>query len=382
MGGLLSAWELQKMALNLGIVGLPKSGKTTLFNAITGSNAATSAYAGDQPNVAVVKVPDERLDVLADMFHPRKLTPADVQFTDVVGMTGGKDAGNKEPISRQVLGFISTVDALVLVVRAFENAAVPLPEGTEGVDPMRDAESVMLELAFSDLGIIERRLERLKGEIQKTKGPERELREREQVVLTRIGPALEEGKHIRDLGLNEDDEKLIRNFGFLTAKPMLIVANLGEESLDNAAEIEARLGKQWSSASTQVVAIPAQLEMEVSQLTPEDAAEFRESLGMGASRLGEVVGLSYTLLGLISFLTAGEDEVRAWTIRRGTVAQRAAGAIHSDLERGFIRAEVVHYDDLIAAGNMVEAKKRGVLRSEGKTYIVKDGDIINVLFNV
>lgn len=371
------------MALNLGIVGLPKSGKTTLFNAITGSHVATSAYAsGEQPNVAVVKVPDERLDVLAGMFHPRKLTPADVQFTDVVGMAAGKDTGNKEPISRQVLGFISTVDALVLVVRAFENAAVPLPEGTEGVDPLRDAESVMLELAFSDLGIIERRLERLKGEIQKTKGPERELREREQVVLTRIGPALEEGKHIRDLGLNEDDEKVIRNFGFLTAKPMLIVANLGEDNLDSAHEIEERLAQQWSSASTQVVAIPAQLEMEISQLSPEDAAEFRESLGMGPSRLGEVVARSYTLLGLISFLTAGEDEVRAWTIRRGTVAQRAAGVIHSDLERGFIRAEVVHYDDLIAAGNMVEAKKRGVLRSEGKTYIVKDGDIVNVLFNV
>jgi hypothetical protein len=369
------------MALNLGIVGLPKSGKTTLFNAITGSHAATSGYGGgEQPNVAVVKVPDERLDVLADMFHPRKVTPADVQFTDVAGMAAGKEADKKEPISRQVLGFISTVDALVLVVRAFENASVPLPEGTEGVDPMRDTESVMLELAFSDLGIIERRLERLKGEIQKTKGPERELREHEQDVLTRLGPALEEGKHIRDLGLSEDDEKAIRNFGFLTAKPMLIVANLGEDSLDNAAAIEARLSKQWSSASTQVVAIPAQLEMEISQLSPEDAAEFRESLGMGPSRLGEVVGSSYTLLGLISFLTTGEDEVRAWTIRRGTVAQRAAGVIHTDLEKGFIRAEVVHYDDLIAAGNVVEAKKRGVVRSEGKTYVVKDGDIMNVLF--
>ena len=372
------------MALNLGIIGLPKSGKTTLFNAITGSQAMTSAYASgsDQPNVAVVKVPDERLNVLADMFHPRKLTPADVQFTDVAGVASGKEVDKKEPISRQVLGFISTVDALVLVVRAFESAAVPLPEGTEGVDPLRDTESFMLEMAFSDLGIIERRLERLKGEITKMKGAEREMREREHEVLVRIGPALEQGKHIRDIGLSEDDEKAIRNFGFLTAKPVLIVANLGEENLDNAAEVEERLGKQWSSSSTQVIAIPAQLEMEVSQLSPDDAAEFRESLGMGASRLGEVVARSYSLLGLISFLTAGEDEVRAWTIRRGTVAQRAAGVIHSDLERGFIRAEVVHYDDLMAAGNMVEAKRRGVVRSEGKTYVVKDGDIINVLFNV
>lgn len=372
------------MALNLGIIGLPKSGKTTLFNAITGSSATTSAYAsGDQPNVAVVKVPDERLDVLAGMYKPRRLTPADVQFTDVAGMANtGKEVDKKEPISRQVLGFISTVDALVLVVRAFANAAVPLPEGTEGVDPARDAESMMLELAFSDLGIIERRMERIKAEIGKMKGAERELREREQEVLSRIGPALEEGKHIRDLDLNEDEEKAIRNYGFLTAKPVLIVANLGEENLDKAAEIEAQLGVTWSGESTEVVAIPAQLEMEVAQLSPGDAAEFRESLGMGPSRLGEVVARSYKLLGLISFLTAGEDEVRAWTVRRGTNAQRAAGTIHSDLERGFIRAEVVHYDDLIAAGNMVEGKKRGVVRSEGKTYPVRDGDIMNILFNV
>ncbi|HEX9990367.1 MAG TPA: redox-regulated ATPase YchF [Chloroflexia bacterium] len=370
------------MALNLGIVGLQGSGKTTLFNAITGSHAQTSAYSsGDQPNVAMVKVPDPRLDVLARMYNPRKFTPADVQFVDVPGMSGSaKEKESKEPISRQTLGFISTVDALVLVVRAFENAAVPLPEGSPGVDPLRDLETVMLEMAFSDLGIIERRLERLKGEIQKMKGAEREMREHEQAVLTRIGPSLEEGTHIRALGLNEDDDKAIRNFGFLTAKPVLVVVNLGEENLDSAAELEARV--RQAVPSSEVIAIPAQLEMEIAQLAPEDAAEFRESMGVGPSRLGEVVTKSYSLLGLISFLTAGEDEVRAWTIRRGTFAQRAAGTIHSDLERGFIRAEVVHFDDLIAAGNMVEAKKRGTVRSEGKTYVVKDGDVINVLFNV
>ncbi|HYO48371.1 MAG TPA: redox-regulated ATPase YchF [Chloroflexia bacterium] len=370
------------MALNLGIVGLQGSGKTTLYNAITGSHAQTSAYSsGDQPNVAMVKVPDPRLDVLARMYNPRKFTPADVQFVDVPGMSGAaKEKESKEPISRQTLGFISTVDALVLVVRAFENAAVPLPEGSPGVNPLRDLETVMLEMAFSDLGIIERRLERLKGEIQKMKGAEREMREHEQEVLTRIGPNLEEGTHIRALGLSEDDDKAIRNFGFLTAKPVLVVVNLGEENLDSAAELEARVRQEVPSS--EVIAIPAQLEMEIAQLAPEDAAEFRESMGVGPSRLGEVVTKSYSLLGLISFLTAGEDEVRAWTIRRGTVAQRAAGTIHTDLERGFIRAEVVHFDDLIAAGNMVEAKRRGTVRSEGKTYVVKDGDVINVLFNV
>jgi GTP-binding protein YchF len=370
------------MALNLGIIGLPKSGKTTLFNAITGSHAHTSAYAsGEQPNVAVVRVPDPRLGVLTEMYHPRKTTLADVQFTDVPGVSPSqKERDAKEPISRQTLGFISTVDALVLVARAFENASVPLPEGTEGVDPMRDVESLMLEMAFSDLGIIERRMERLKGEIAKLKGPEREMREREQEVLSRISPALEEGTPIRDLGLSEDDEKAIRNYGFLTAKPVLIVANLGENNLDQASEIEASINEKWSGQSTGAIAIPAQLEMEIGQLGPEDAAEFRESMGLGPSRLEEVIGQAYSILGLISFLTAGEDEVRAWTIRRGTVAQRAAGAIHSDLERGFIRAEVVHYDDLIAAGNMVEAKKKGTVRMEGKTYVVKDGDIVNVLF--
>jgi GTP-binding protein YchF len=369
------------MALNLGIIGLPKSGKTTLFNAITGSHAQTSAYAlgaSDEPNVAVVKVPDPRLDVLTDMFHPRKTTPADVKFTDVAGMSGKSD-DKKEPFSRQALGFLGGVDALVLVVRAFANPTVPLPEGTDGVDPIRDAESVMLELAFSDLGIIERRLERLTAEISKMKGAEREIREREQQVLTRIGPPLEEGTPIRALGLNEDDEKAIRNFGFLTAKPLLIVANLGEENLDSAANIEAQLAP-FKGESTAVIAIPAQLEMEMAQLAPEEAGEFRESMGLGPSRLGEVVGKSYALLGLISFLTAGEDEVRAWTIRRGTTAQPAAGAIHTDLERGFIRAEVVHYDDLIAAGSMNEAKRHGHVRMEGKTYPVKDGDIVNILF--
>jgi ribosome-binding ATPase len=369
--------------LNLGIIGLPKSGKTTLFNAITGSHAQTSAYSsGEEPNVAVVKVPDPRLDVLAGMFNPRKIVPADVKFTDVVGMSGSKAAERKEPISRQTLGFISTVDALVLVIRAFANPAVPLPEGTEGVDPLRDVDDVMLELAFSDLGIIERRLERIKAEIPKMRGPEREMREREQAVLERIRPPLEEGTLIRALGLSDDDEKEIRNFGFLTAKPVLIVANLGEESLDSAAEIEAQIAERHAGGDIDVIAIPAQLEMEIAQLPPEDAAEFRESLGLGPSRLGEVVSKSYSLLGLVSFLTAGEDEVRAWTIRRGTTAQPAAGAIHSDLERGFIRAEVVHYDDLVADGGLPEARRHGHLRSEGKTYVVKDGDVINVLFNV
>src|SRR5688572_9195875 len=274
------------MALNLGIFGLPKSGKTTLFNAITGSHAQTSAFAaGEQPNVAVVKVPDQRLEVLTEMFKPRKTTPADVQFTDVAGTSPSqRDRDSKEPISRQTLGFISSVDALVLVVRAFENPSVPLPEGTSGVEPLRDLESLMLEMAYSDLGIVERRLERLKGEIQKTKGAERELREREQDVLSRIAPTLEAGTSIRTLELTEDDEKSIRNFGFLSAKPVLVVANVGEERLHEAEAIETRIREAVGGPTTGVIAIPAQLEMEMAQLSPEDAAEFRESLGIPPSR--------------------------------------------------------------------------------------------------
>lgn len=370
------------MALNLGIIGLQGSGKTTLFNALTGSHAQTSGYSSaGQPNVAVVKVPDPRLDVLAEMFRPRKVTLADVQFTDVPGIAGAaKERDNKEPISRQTLGFISSVDALVLVARAFENPSVPLATGATGVDAARDVETVMLEMAFSDLGIIERRLDRIKAETPKMKGIEREMREREEEVLSRIGPGLETGTHIRNMKLTDEEEKAIRNFGFLTAKPVLIVANLGENNLDQAARIEADIRKDWHGEATHVIALPAQLEMEIGQLSPEDAAQFRESMDVGPSRLDEVVSNAYSLLGLISFLTAGEDEVRAWTIRRGTNAQRAAGAIHTDLERGFIRAEVVHYDDLIAVGSLAEARKHGTLRSEGKTYVVKDGDVVNVLF--
>jgi len=370
------------MALNLGVFGLQSSGKTTLFNAITGSHASTSSYSsGDQPNVAVVKVPDPRLAVLAEMFHPRKIVNADVEFTDVPGMSAtARERDSREPVSRQTLGFISAVDALVVVVRAFENASVPFPEGMDGVDPVRDVDNIMLEMTFSDLGIIERRLERLKSEITKMKGAERESREREQAVLARLGPALEGGTAIRDLDLSEEDERAVRNFGFLTAKPVLVVANLGDNNLDAGPQIEEAIRQKMGGQATGVIAIPAQLEMEMGQLAEEDAAEFRESMGVGASRLGEVVEKSYALLGLISFLTAGEDEVRAWTIRRGTNAQRAAGAIHTDLEKGFIRAEVVHYDDLISAGSMAEARKHGTLRMEGKTYTVKDGDIINVHF--
>ncbi|HMA37023.1 MAG TPA: redox-regulated ATPase YchF, partial [Chloroflexia bacterium] len=357
---------------------------TTLFNALTHSQAQTSAYgsAGDEPNVAMVKVPDGRLDVLAAMFKPRKLTPADVQYVDVAGLAPGDDpaAARTQGLSRKFLGAVAANDALLIVVRAFESASLLHPAGT--VDPGRDLETVALELIFSDLGIIERRMARIKAEFNKMRPAERELQERELALLERIQPELEQNRPIRALALSDDEQKLVKNYQFLSNKPWLIVVNLGESNLDAGPALVAAVQRAWPDPGAAAVAACAQLEMEVAQLPDADAAEFRESLGLGPSPLGTVITRSYDLLGLISFLTAGEDEVRAWTIRRGTPAQQAAGAIHSDLERGFIRAEVVTYDDLIAAGSMAEAKKRGTVRMEGKTYPVKDGDILHILFNV
>jgi GTP-binding protein YchF len=372
------------MALTLGICGLPKSGKTTLFNALTGSEAQTSAFAtgGDEPNIAMVKVPDGRLDVLTQMFHPKKTTPAEVKYFDLPGLSKATDptTARTEGLSRQFLGHIATAEALVIVLRAFESAAVPPPEG--GVDALRDLETITLEFLFSDLGIIERRVQRLKAEIGKTRSTERAAQERELATLERLQPLLEGGTPIRQIDLSEEEERDIRNYGFLTAKPWLIVFNLGETNLDGGDALVAAARAKYPDGGVAAVAVAAQLEMEVAQLPPADAAEFRESLGLGPSPLPEVIERSYDLLGLISFLTAGPDEVRAWTIRRGTLAPQAAGTIHSDLERGFIRAEVVAYTDLVAAGGMAEAKKRGTVRMEGKAYVVKDGDVMNILFNV
>ncbi len=371
------------MSLRLVIVGLPSSGKTTVFNALTRAAAATGTYtaAEDQPNVAMVKVPDPRLDVLAGMFKPKKVVPADVQYVDVAGLAKGM---GERGLSGQLLGHLSQGQALVHVVRAFEDPNVPHPEDT--VDPLRDIETLNLELTFSDLEIIEKRLERIRNTIGKTRGAEREANEREAALLERLRGVLEAGTPIRAVELGEDEEKILRGFGFLTGKPLLILLNLGEEQLGAEGErlvaaARARFGGT-GSPKAEVAALAGKIEMELAQLDPADAAEFMADLGIRESGLDRVIRLSYGLLGLISFLTAGPDECRAWTIPRGSTAVEAAGAIHSDLARGFIRAEVVAFDDLVAAGSLAEARKRGVLRSEGRTYVVKDGDVIEILFNV
>lgn len=368
------------MSLRLVIVGLPSSGKTTVFNALTRAEAAVGTYtaAEDQPNLATVKVPDSRLDVLAGIFKPKKIVPADVQYVDVAGLAKGVA---EKGLGGQLLGHLAQGQALVHVVRAFEDANVPHPE--ERVDPLRDIETINLEFTFSDLGIIEKRLERIKATIGKTRGAEREANEREAVVLERLRGELEAGTPIRAVELSEDDRKILRGFGFLTAKPLLILINLGEDQLGEAGEkLVAQAREQFGGPQIAIDALAGKIEMELAQLEPEDAAVFMADLGIAESGLDRVIAISYTLLGLISFLTAGPDECRAWTIPQGASAVEAAGAIHSDLARGFIRAEVVAFDDLVATGSLPEARKRGVLRSEGRTYIVKDGDVIEILFNV
>ncbi|HWQ12030.1 MAG TPA: redox-regulated ATPase YchF [Roseiflexaceae bacterium] len=360
--------------MKIAIIGLPNSGKTTVFNALTRGTAETAAYSSGQlePNIATVKVPDARLQVLAEMFHPKKVTPADVQYVDVGGLSGGATKGAGLPPA--LLNYIGGADALLHVARAFEDESVPHPEGT--VNLARDVEAVDLELAFSDLAIIERRLQRLAAEIGKMASKDRELRVAERDLLLRLQAALEAGQPIRDVDMTDEEERLVRGYQFLTAKPLLLLINIGEQQLASPPQLA------YDHRRSAVVTLAGKIEAELAQLDDEDARTFMDDLGIAEPARERVIARSYDLLGLISFLTAGPDEVRAWTIRKGTPAVEAAGAIHSDIQRGFIRAEVVAYEDLVRAGSMAEAKKHGAVRLEGKQYIVQDGDVCHFLFNI
>ena len=360
--------------MKIAIIGLANSGKTTVFNALTRGTAETAAYTSGQlePNLMTVKVPDPRLEVLARMFSPKKVTPADVQYVDVGGLSSGaRQSGGLPPA---LLNYIGGADALLHVVRAFEDEVVAHPEGS--VDPARDVAAVDLELVFSDLGIIERRLTKLNAEIGKMASKDRELRIAERDLLLRLQGALEAETPIRDVDLSDEEERLLRGYQFLTAKPLLLVVNIGEDRIKDPPSFA------YPHRHSDVVAICGKVEAELAQLDDEDARAFMDDLGITEVARDQVIARSYELLGLMSFLTAGPDEVRAWTIRRNTPAVEAAGAIHSDIQRGFIRAEIVAYDDLVKAGGMNEAKKAGVVRLEGKQYVVKDGDVCHFLFNV
>jgi GTP-binding protein YchF len=369
------------------IVGLPYVGKTTLFNLLTGGHAATGGFAGAEGavNVGVAKVPDDRVDRLAALFKPKKTTHAEVRYADV-GLARSahgtpQGSGKADGAGAQRLGELRNADALVHVVRAFRDPSVPHVEGD--VDPARDAAALELELLVADLAVVERRVERIAPELRSARATERDAKEREAALLERVRVALGAGTPVRDLGLAAEDVKVLRGYRLLSEKPELVVVNLDEADLARAEEIVAQVRASLATrAGTAVTAVCAKIEAEVAELPPTDASAFRAELGLSEPPLDRIARETYSLLGLVSFFTVGPDEVRAWTIPAGTTAQSAAGVIHTDLARGFIRAEVIRWDELLALGGLAEAKAKGKLRVESKEHVMLDGEVMNVLFNV
>ena len=319
-------------------------------------------------------MPDEQVDRLSALFAPKKTTYADVTYVDVAIPAGAAREGTVNP---DVLALVRNADALLHVVRAFDDPANATP-----ADPWRDVEDLDLEFTVADLSVIEKRIEKLRTQGRHGSQAERDLADRELELLERIEPHLSDGKPIRAFGLTPDEEFLLRGYRFLTQKPVLVVLNIDEGQLPEVAALEAAGRERYSQPQAAVAALAGKIEAELGDLPPDDARLFMDDLGIAEPSRGRVIGLTYELLGLFSFFTAGEDECRAWTLRRGSTAVDAAGAIHSDLARGFIRAEVIGFEDLLTCGSMVEARKRGLLRQEGKTYLVKDGDVLQILFNV
>jgi len=360
--------------LKIGLLGFAKVGKTTLFNILTGAHVAVEKYASGkaEPNVGVAKVPEPRLDLLSSMFKPKKTTYAHVDFLDIVGLQKGeaKSIDLKE---------LRNVDAIAHVVRAFRDDSIPHSEGA--IDPRRDIGTMETEIILADLDVAQRRLERLELNIKKARNKEDEL---ELPVIRRCLEALERETPIRELDLTEEDVKKIRGFAFLTAKPLLVISNLDESDVPRMSDFVEKFGLESYASRRRLglCAISARVEEEIASLEPSDARAFLDDLGLKEPAKDRLIRAAFGLLGLVQFFTVGEDECRAWPIRAGAVAPRAAGTIHSDFEKGFIRAEVVTYDDLVAAGSIAAAREKARLRSEGKTYVVKDGDVINFRFNV
>ena len=362
--------------MKIGIVGLPFSGKTTLFNALTGAAADPAASAGKrEAQHAIVKVPAERLDKLDAIYQPKKKTPATIEYIDLSGLSA--DEQKKGCFSDQFLGQLRTVDAVLVIAAAFHNDNVPHP--LNSINLQRDFNLVQEEFILSDLGIIENRLQRLGKEMRVRKTDQHV---KEEHILQRCKSAIDALKPLRTLAFAPDEEILIRGYQFLSLKPHILVPNIDEQEIGRSEAIAADLAEWAAIPKTAVLPISARIEMEIQQLSDEEAELFRQDAGILQPAMDRLLRTSYELLGLLSFFTVGEDEVRAWTIRGNTLAPQAAGEIHSDIERGFIRAEVVHYDDFIARGTMAKCRAEAVLRLEGKEYIVKDGDIINFRFAV
>jgi GTP-binding protein YchF len=365
--------------LRAGIVGLPNVGKSTLFNALTAQSSALAAnypFATIEPNVGVVSVPDERLEPLARLVKTEKIVPATVEFLDIAGLVRGASKG--EGLGNQFLANIRETDTVVQVVRCFEDENIVHVEGA--VDPMRDIETIQIELALADLATVERRREKAQKNL---KGGDKIARQ-ELDVLDKLQPALEEGRSARTVALTDDEKSVARNFFLLTTKPTIYAANVEESALADL-EKNAMVNSVREIAAQEAaecVVICAQLEADLVALPPEERIDYLKSLNVETSGVDQLIKSAYHLLGLMSFLTAGEKEVRAWTIPQGTRAQAAAGTIHSDIERGFIRAEIVSYNELMAAGSYAAAREKGLLRLEGKDYIMQEGDVVHFRFNV
>ena len=365
------------MNVKTAIVGLSQSGKTTVFDALTKSKPALDAHSASlRPNVGVAKVPDSRLSTLEGIFCPKKTVLAEVSYVDIGGSPRG--VGSKGGVGGELLTHLSTADALLQVVRVFEDERVPHPDGS--IDPRRDVATLDLELAFSDLAIIDRRLDKLNAALKGAKPAEREAHLKEQALLLKVKSALESDVPVRQQELTKDDLKNLSHYQLLSAKPMLVVLNIGEGQLAQALLMEEEMRTAYPQFA--VIAQCGKLELELEQLSDAEAEEFRGAMGLAAPTAERVIDLSYHFLGLISFFTIASHELRAWTVPCGATASKAAGKVHSDMERGFIRAEVIGYSDMERCGSLNEARKRGLLRMEGKDYPIQDGDIVTFLFNV
>ena len=363
--------------MKMGIVGLPNVGNSTMFNAITkaGAECANYPFCTIEPNVGVVAVPDERLQKLAEIYHPQKVTPAVIEFVDIAGLVKGASHG--EGLGNKFLSHIREVDSIVEVVRCFEDTNIVHVDGS--IDPIRDIETINLELVFADLETIEKKIDSIKKKIKADKKYIQELE-----LLEKMKEWLLQGKPARTIELNEEEKEMLKDAFLLTMKPILYIANVSEEQLTNVEHDEnvKKVKEYAKQEKAAVIPLCVKIEEELASLDGEDQKEMLEALGLEESGLDKVIKISYDLLGLMSFLTAGEPEVRAWTIKKGTKAPQAAGKIHSDIERGFIRAEIISYNDLIKEGSATAVKEKGLMRLEGKEYVMQDGDIVLFRFNV